>query len=147
MTTIPRYSSTKISAVVSDVDGTLVTDDKILTVRAQAAVAELHARGIAFTIISSRPPRGLRMLLDPLGITAPIGSFNGGVIATPELSVITEHLLSPRTARRAVEMLDTYKVQSWVFAGQDWFARDPNAPYIAREERTVGFRPTVIEDF
>ncbi len=43
MITLPRFPSTKISAVVSDVDGTLVTDDKILTARAQAAVAELRA--------------------------------------------------------------------------------------------------------
>ncbi|MFZ0025822.1 MAG: HAD hydrolase family protein, partial [Pseudolabrys sp.] len=56
MKTFPRIPSAKISALISDVDGTLVTDDKILTVRAQAAVAKLHACGINFAIISSRPP-------------------------------------------------------------------------------------------
>src|ERR1700730_12204618 len=55
MTALSRISPAKISAVVSDVDGTLMTDEKRLTPRAQAAVAELHARGIIFTIISSRP--------------------------------------------------------------------------------------------
>ena len=147
MTPFPRRPSTKISAVVSDVDGTLVTDDKILSARAQAVVAELHARGIIFTIISSRPPRGLRMLFAPLEITTPIGSFNGGVIATPDLSVITEHLLMPQVARRAVDMLDAHGAQSWVFAGQDWMVRDSDGPYIGREERTLGFRPTIVEDF
>jgi Cof subfamily protein (haloacid dehalogenase superfamily) len=141
-----RFPSVKISAVVSDVDGTLVTDDKILSVRAQAAVAELHARGLIFTIVSSRPPRGLRMLLDPLQITTPIGSFNGAVIAMPDLSVVAEHLLSPEIARRAVGMLDAHKVQAWVFAGQEWLVRDSEAPYIEREKRTVGFPPTVVED-
>jgi hydroxymethylpyrimidine pyrophosphatase-like HAD family hydrolase len=67
--TPPPFPPTKISAVVSDVDGTLMTDDRRLTPRAQAAVAKLHARGIIFTIISSRPARGLRMLLEPLEIT------------------------------------------------------------------------------
>jgi hypothetical protein len=43
MTVSPRISSPKISTLVSDVDGTLVTDDKKLTVRAQAAVAKLHS--------------------------------------------------------------------------------------------------------
>jgi len=38
----------KCSAVVSDVDGTLVTEDKVLTSRAQAAVAALRASGILF---------------------------------------------------------------------------------------------------
>src|SRR5580700_3479877 len=117
MTSSLRFPSKKISALVSDVDGTLVTDDKILTARAQAAVAELRASGITFTIISSRPPRGLRMLLEPLAITTPVCGFNGGVIATPDLSVITEHLLSPEIARRAVDMLDVPQVQVWVFSG------------------------------
>ena len=99
-----RPSAFKCSAVVSDVDGTLVTDDKHLTARAQAAVAELRASGIAFSIISARPPRGLRMLLDALGITTPVSGFNGGVITTPDLSVITEHLLSPDTALKRADV-------------------------------------------
>jgi Cof subfamily protein (haloacid dehalogenase superfamily) len=147
MTPLPRVAATKISALVSDVDGTLVTDEKILTARAQAAVAELYARGIAFTIVSSRPPRGLRMLLEPLRITRPIGCFNGGMIAEPTFSVITEHLLAPRVARRAVEMIETRGAQAWVFAGQDWLLRTPDGPYVGREEHTVGFKPTVVEDF
>jgi Cof subfamily protein (haloacid dehalogenase superfamily) len=142
-----RPSPFKCSAVVSDVDGTLVTDDKRLTGRARAAAAELRASGIIFSIISARPPRGLRMLLDPLGITTPVSGFNGGVITTPDLSVITEHLLSPGTARHAVEMLDAQQVQVWIFRGQDWLVRDPNGPYVGLEEHTVGFRPTVVEDF
>jgi Cof subfamily protein (haloacid dehalogenase superfamily) len=136
----------KCSAVVSDVDGTLVTDDKRLTERARAAVAELRASGIIFSIISARPPRGLRMLVDPLGITTPVSGFNGGVVATPDLSVITEHLLSPEIARCAVGMLDAQQSQVWVFSGQDWLVRDAHGPYVGLEERTVGFRPTVVED-
>jgi Cof subfamily protein (haloacid dehalogenase superfamily) len=133
--------------VISDVDGTLVTDDKILTARAEAAVAELRAKGIVFSIISSRPPRGLRMLLDPLGITTPVGGFNGGVIATPDLTVVTEHLLSSQVARRAVETLSARGIPVWVFSGQDWLVRDPDGPYVPLEQRTVGFLPTIVEDF
>jgi Cof subfamily protein (haloacid dehalogenase superfamily) len=147
MTLSPRFSSTKISALVSDVDGTLVTDDKILTPRAQTAVAELRASGTIFAVISSRPPRGLRMLLEPLAITTPVCGFNGGVIATPDLSVITEHLLSPEIAWRAVDMLDAKQVQVWVFSGQDWLVRDPHGPYVGLEEHTVEFRPTVVANF
>jgi Cof subfamily protein (haloacid dehalogenase superfamily) len=147
MTDISATRSAKISAVVSDVDGTLVTDEKVLTARAQAAVAELRAAGIPFAIISSRPPRGIRMLIETLGITTPIGSFNGGVIATPALATISEHLLSPAVARRSIEMLDAQGVGPWVFAGDKWLVRRSDGPYIGLEERTVGFEPTVVEDF
>jgi Cof subfamily protein (haloacid dehalogenase superfamily) len=145
--TSPRFPSAKISAVISDVDGTLMTDDKRLTARAQAAVAKLHAHGIIFTIISSRPPRGLRMLLEPLEITTPIGCFNGGVIARADLSVITAHVLPSQVAQCAVEMLTERGVQPWIFSGPDWLVRDSDGPYVGLEERTVGFGPTIVEDF
>jgi len=137
----------KCSAVISDVDGTLVTDDKTLTAGAQAAVAKLRANGIIFSMISSRPPRGLRTLLEQLQITTPVGGFNGGVIATPDLTVISEHLLSPQVARRAVDMLGTRGVEVWIFSGQDWLVRDPDGPYVPLERRTVGFPPTIVGDF
>jgi hypothetical protein len=137
----------KCSAVISDVDGTLVTDDKVLTARAQAAVAELRASGIIFSIISSRPPRGLRMLIERLGIETSVGGFNGGVIATPDLAVVTEHLLSSQVARRAVDILNARGVEVWVFSGQNWLLRDPDGPYVPLEQHTVGFRPTIVEDF
>ena len=137
----------KCSAVISDVDGTLVTNDKTLTARSQAAVAELRANGIIFSIISSRPPRGLRMLLEPLGIKTPVGGFNGGVLAAPDLTVIAEHLLSPEIARRAVDMLDACEVPVWIFSGQDWLVRYSGGPYVGLEERTIEFGPTMVEDF
>jgi Cof subfamily protein (haloacid dehalogenase superfamily) len=137
----------KCSAVISDVDGTLVTDDKVLTACAQAAVAELRARGILFSIISSRPPRGLRMLIERLGIETPVGGFNGGVIATPDLAIVTEHLLPSQLARRAVDTLNARGVEVWVFSGQNWLLRDPDGPYVPLEQHTVGFRPTIVEDF
>ena len=137
----------KCSAVITDVDGTLVTDEKTLTSRAVSAVAELRASGIVFSIISSRPPRGLWLLLGPLDITTPIGSFNGGVIAATDLSVISEHLLSPAVAGRTVDMLNSHGVQVWVFSGQDWLACDPDGPYVDLEERTVGFRAKIVKNF
>jgi Cof subfamily protein (haloacid dehalogenase superfamily) len=141
-----RASPFKCSAVITDVDGTLVDDEKRLTSRATSAVAELRASRIIFSIISSRPPRGLTPLLGPLGITTPIGSFNGGMIAAADLAIITEHLLSPVVARRTVDMLNVHGVQVWIFNGQDWLVRDPDGPYVGLEQRTVGFRAKVVKD-
>jgi hydroxymethylpyrimidine pyrophosphatase-like HAD family hydrolase len=33
----------------------------------------------------------------------------------------------------------------WVYRGQDWFVRDPDAPHVDRESRTVEFAPTVVD--
>jgi len=146
--TLDRGSpSSTVSALISDVDGTLVTDDKRITERSRAAVAALREAGIAFTLISSRPPRGLRGLIEILGITGAVAGFNGGVLATPGLSTIEQHPLAREIARDAVDLIMAQGIDVWVFSDQDWLLRDPKGPYVARETRTVRFAPTVIADF
>ena len=147
MTTSARIPATKISAVVSDVDGTLVTDEKVLTERTRSAVAKLQASGIIFGVISARPPRGLLMLLGPLQITTPVIGFNGGVLTDPDTTILSEQLLSPEIARRAVDLLDAHHAHVWVFSGRDWLLRDADQPYVELEQRTVGFEPTIVEEF
>ena len=58
-----------IRLMLADVDGTLVTQDKVLTDRAIEAVRKLGEAGILFAVTSGRPPRGMAMLVDPLELT------------------------------------------------------------------------------
>src|ERR1700722_6116279 len=139
--------ASKISLVLADVDGTLVTEDKVLTPRAGAAVKALHAAGIAFAITSGRPPRGMAMLIDPLQLRTPIAAFNGGVFVKPDMTIMEERVLPAQVARRAVKIITRNRMDVWVYSGQDWLVRDPRAPHAAREQWTVKFAPTVVEDF
>jgi hydroxymethylpyrimidine pyrophosphatase-like HAD family hydrolase len=68
-----------IRLLIADVDGTLVTHDKVLTGSARAAVGKMRSIGIEFAITSGRPPRGMQMVIEPLALTTPIAAFNGGM--------------------------------------------------------------------
>src|SRR5260370_39654055 len=94
--------ASKISLVLADVDGTLVTEDKVLTPRAGAAVTALHAAGIAFALTSGRPPRGMAMLIDPLGLRTPIAAFNGGGLVKAAMTLLEERVLTAEVASGAV---------------------------------------------
>ena len=94
-----------IKLVLADVDGTLVTKDKILTQRASAAVQALRQRGIGFAITSGRPPRGMAMLIEPLGIDTPVAGFNGGMWVNPDLSPIEARTLPRAVAQRSIDLL------------------------------------------
>ena len=87
------------------------------------------------------------MVVNSLGITAPIAGFNGGMLATPELKVLAQHPLRPEVARHAVELIGAHGVDVWVFDGQDWFIRNPLGTHVDLEKHTVGFSPRVIDDF
>ena len=80
---VPARAASKISLVLADVDGTLVTAEKVLTPRAAAAVKGLHTAGVAFAITSGRPPRGMAMLIKPLALRTPIAGFTAGSSSSP----------------------------------------------------------------
>lgn len=140
-------SSTKIALVLADVDGTLLTAEKTLTPRAQAAVEALHAVGISFAITSGRPPRGMAMLINPLALRTPIAGFNGGMFINPDMAVMAQHVLPADVAERALEVILHNGMDVWVYRGKDWLVRDPDAPHVAREQWTVKFAPTIVNDF
>ncbi len=102
---------------------------------------------LTLAIISARPPRGLTMLIEPLAIETPVMGFNGGMMATPALMPIEQHLIDPMVARRAVELITARGAQPWVFSGQEWLVLDPKGPYVDHEEYTVQFPPTIVAEF
>jgi Cof subfamily protein (haloacid dehalogenase superfamily) len=136
----------EIKLLLADVDGTLVTKEKILTPRAIAAVQKLRAKGIKFAITSGRPPKGMEMLLKPLGIDTPIAGFNGGLWVNPDLSQIESRNLTRDVADKTVKMLLEDNLDVWVYSGEDWLVRKAGAPHVAREEWTVKFPPKVVSD-
>ena len=143
----PVRSTSKISLVLADVDGTLVTEEKVLTSRAEGAVRALQDAGIGFAITSGRPPRGMAMLVDPLALRTPVAAFNGGIFVKPDMTIMEAHVLAADAANRAVEVILRHHMDVWVYSGNDWLVRDPNAPHVAREQWTVRFAPTVVANF
>jgi len=137
----------KVLLVIADVDGTLVTKEKILTPRAIASVQRLQAAGIAFTITSGRPPLGMKMLIEPLGLTEPIAAFNGGVFVRPDFSVIAQSFLKRDIATRVIAAIERHGLDCWVYTDRDWLVRKTDAPHVAREQWTVKFPPQVVPDF
>ncbi|HEX8110458.1 MAG TPA: Cof-type HAD-IIB family hydrolase [Kofleriaceae bacterium] len=136
-----------ISAVLTDVDGTLVTKDKVLTERALGAVKQLRDRGIVFTITSGRPPFGMRMLVEPLGLTTPMAAFNGGAIVSPDLSVLDERPLPDALLPALVDMIQAHGLDVFLFRTDDWFVRSLDAPRVHREASTIQRLPTVVPSF
>jgi Cof subfamily protein (haloacid dehalogenase superfamily) len=135
-----------VSLVISDVDGTLLTKDKALTARAQAAVRAVQDVGIAFAITSGRPPRGMAMLVEPLSLKTPIGGFNGAIFVKPDMTIIEEHVFEVEGAEEAIEIMLQAGLDAWVYAGASWLIRDPHAPHVEHEQWVVKFAPKIVSD-
>jgi Cof subfamily protein (haloacid dehalogenase superfamily) len=144
----PANPQKPIRLVIADVDGTLVTQEKILTQRAIQSVMALRAAGIKFAVTSGRPPRGMAMLIDPLKIDEPLAAFNGGVIIKPDLTTIVRENFLPRAmVEKVIKIILDHTLDVWIYTGHEWYVRDVNAPHVAREQWTVKFSPVVVPGF
>ena len=140
--------SRAVDLVIADVDGTLVTNDKRLTAATKQAVDALREAGIRFAITSGRPPRGMRMLSEPLAIDTPLAGFNGGVMMAPDFSrVVASHDLQDDVIGKAIDLLDDHDLDAWIYTHDRWLVRDGAAPHVDREQRTVEFEPEIVERY
>jgi len=133
--------------MVSDIDGTLVRPDKSLTPAAVAAGRKLDAAGVGLTLVSSRPARGMAGLLKALDIRLPFAAFNGGSLVAPDGALISARRLSAEAAGKTIGLFQSRGVAVWAFADDNWFLTDAYGAEVRRERHTVGFDPTVVEDF
>ncbi len=136
-----------VRLLLADVDGTLVTPDKVLTDRAVDAVRRLGEAGILFAITSGRPPRGMSMLIEPLDITTPIAAFNGGLLVNRDMSVIEQRVLPEELVVPLADLMGSFRLDTWVYRGADWYVPDPQGSHVAREAWTVQFEPKVMTSF
>jgi Cof subfamily protein (haloacid dehalogenase superfamily) len=137
-----------IRLVVSDVDGTLVRHDKSLHPETIKAAHELKAAGITLCLVSSRPPRGVEMFLEPLGVTAPHAGFNGGQIVAGDNKTILQELFIPQaSAQEAVAHMTEAGLDVWLFAETGWYVKAPIGPYVEHEAEVTHNTYTVVEDF
>jgi Cof subfamily protein (haloacid dehalogenase superfamily) len=143
----PMPACRSIRALLADVDGTLVTKEKVLTRRAIGAVRRLREHGVVFFVTSGRPPRGMRMLVEPLGLRDPMAAFNGGMIILPDLSVVDERPLPCDVVPAVVDTIHTHGLDVWIYRATDWYVRSPKAGHVDREASTVQFLPTVVPTF
>jgi len=130
-----------IGLLLSDIDGTLVTDDRVLTPAAVAAVKSLDEAGIRFALTSARPPYGMRMLIAPLDVRLPLSGFNGGLIVDTDFTVLESHPIDPHVAEEAVRLIRTDGLDLWVYTDNEWIVTATDGPHVAPEIRILDMQP------
>jgi Cof subfamily protein (haloacid dehalogenase superfamily) len=137
----------QIKMVMADVDGTLVTPEKDLTARARRTVFYLRETGFKFTIISSRPPYGLRSLSRDLELDQPVAAFSGGMLVTPDGNPIRTYFLDAELIPSMLTVIRQFGLSPRLYTAECWLIESPDQPHIRREACTVETEPTIVSDF
>jgi Cof subfamily protein (haloacid dehalogenase superfamily) len=133
--------------VIADIDGTLITKEKLLTPRSVQAVTGLSEAGILFGVTTGRPPKGARMLIEPLPDLKFIAGFNGGIVVRRDFSLFKQNLLPAAAAKQVVEIILEHQMDVWLYTDKDWYVRDPLAYRVDSEAKTVQFPPKVAPSY
>ena len=78
-----------------------------------------------FAITSGRPPRGMRMLVEPLGMKMPMAAFNGGIIILPDMTVVDERAIPADVAPAVIDTIRAFGLYAWIYRSTEWYVTDP----------------------
>jgi Cof subfamily protein (haloacid dehalogenase superfamily) len=140
-------SAEPIRLLVSDIDGTLVRDDKTLPNANRNAIVALQEAGVPTTLISARPPSGMTGLAARLGLAGPMAAFNGGTLFDPDGSIRFAYRLGEADAAWILQLVGRAGVTPWIFAQGAWFVPALDNSHLARERLASGIDPIVRSDF
>lgn len=139
--------SPRIRLLISDIDGTLVRNDKTLSDAVVAAVGRAQAAGLTVSLISARPPSGMMWIAKSLGITGPVAAFNGGTIVEPNGTIVSAEHLDPAVSKRVLDLIDLPDVTPWLFSDGNWYAQSSQTPYVPLERLAANMAPVIRCDF
>lgn len=106
--------------VVSDLDGTLLTDDKKVNEYTINTLRELHKRGINFAIATGRGYFSTKYIKDLIGIPMFMICNNGANIYDLEENLIHRAFIPKDIVQKVVKLLRNYKVDYRAFHGIDY---------------------------
>lgn len=130
----------RIALVLSDIDGTLLDNNKMLTPGAPAAVQRLYSAGIRFTLASARPPRLTRELVRELHVREPIACFNGALFVGPDGTILHQLPMAGADAQLVANHIFQCGFDLWVYTKSDWFVSNPVGPHVAHQEELMNGR-------
>lgn len=137
--------------VAIDVDHTLIRSDRSLAEATVDAVAEARAAGIVVALASSRPPGGLWLYLEALGLIEPAafvgfqGALVGAFSATGDLTVHATSPLDVGDALAAAAVARTVGLVTNWYTADGWFVDALSAP-VQQEAAIVNMQPKLVTD-
>ena len=139
---------TRIALVVSDVDGTLVTKDKVLTDAAKGAVRRLHDAGIGFTIVSSRPTHRHAVSDRAAGDHAAGRRRSTAARSSiPQLKPIEQHLIPASGGAAQPRRAERIRRRYLAVHQRPLAHPQPDGEYVPHEKRAIRADPTIVDGF
>jgi len=96
-----------IKLIVSDIDGTLVSDDGTIGTETKKLIKQLSELGVTFTLATGRLHSAAEEIAKEIALEGPIISLDGSLIRTyPEDKIIYENFIKHKYVNRALKFAE-----------------------------------------
>lgn len=137
----------KMSAVFSDLDGTLLNSEKKITPNTCHAIQKLSAKGIPFIMTSARCPAAIEPIAENYEIQSSIIAFSGGLILDEQRNILYQKAFATSDAYPVIDYIEnSLSSVTWnIYTENNWFVKDPSVPEVALESSITGVTPTAFD--
>ncbi|HZC04314.1 MAG TPA: Cof-type HAD-IIB family hydrolase [Ktedonobacterales bacterium] len=97
-----------VRLVATDLDGTLLRDDRTLSPRTRQTLARVVEAGVTIALVTARPPRFVAALASEVGLSGPAICCNGAITYDVTHNVLLEHC--PLAAIDAVALVQALRI-------------------------------------
>ena len=129
--------------IFSDIDGTLITSQGVISSTTIEAIRKQIIAGNLFIPVSARFPKGIMNVVDKITNFCPMIAYNGALVldemGRPLNSQFFEASLALKLIKE-IEALDTNDLAWNVYSGYNWFSSLNKNPLIIKEEEKVGVK-------
>lgn len=133
--------------IFSDIDGTLINSDFVVTAKTKQAIRQAVEQGITFVPVSARMPEAIQPIIDTIGVTTPIISYNGALLQNQAGDTLASSPMLGQEAFTLCRLIEAdYPKIAWnIYSFHDWYACNRQNDWVKREEGIVGVTSTEAE--
>ena len=137
-----------VKIILSDIDGTFLTDDKKVTDLTAQAAKSIVAKGLHLVLVSARMPEAIYPITDGIGLPRlPVISYSGGLVLTENEEVLHDKKMPLDDTKNILAEID----KRWVgvcinyYSGRKWYVR--TIEYNVQHEIDITQAKAEVADF
>lgn len=137
-----------VKIILSDIDGTFLTDDKKVTALTARAAKSIVNKGLKLVLVSARMPEAIYPITAGIGLPRiPIISYSGGLVLTETEKILHDKKMTLNDTKKILAEIDKRWVGVCVnyYSGRKWYVR--NIEYNVQHEMNITQATAEVADF
>ncbi|MGE4584981.1 MAG: Cof-type HAD-IIB family hydrolase [Sphaerochaeta sp.] len=115
--------------ICTDIDGTLLDPQHHITERTKEAVRKARRKGIIVALVSGRISHSLALLQQELGISGPLGCFNGSLVLDEDGTELEAHPIRADQTKLILDAVADTELETFVFTNESWYMQQTSQWY------------------